>query len=298
MTPFSCRTMSGTSLPSVVLVVAMSVGTRGLGVERFPFAALVAIEILDHRRRGAGGVGGRRQAVRLVLADERLLLRAREQGAVHGMIDEGEGRLLAAGLDDQPVGAVLQPLDQADPAAFRIRPEGARHIVGADRHFRRGLSAGNPHQRVAAGHERRAATTATSMPKTVGPPACAHADPASAPQTTAKDAVRRVIFRTICSSLSLRFYFVGSQIDPEAPAKQRPKCDHAVLIPSDLMLRSRAQHGVSKHGREHGIRNFRANAHACGHPSRRRLRRLLRTRSKDWTSRRTGGKCLGQEEPP
>ena len=128
-------------------------GAGGFGVERFPFAALVAIEIPDHGRRGAGGVGGRHQAMGCVLADERLLLRACEQGAVHGMIDEGEGRLLAAGHGDQPVGAVGQSLDQADPAAFRIRAEGGRHIISTDRHFRRGLRAGNPDQRVAAGHE-------------------------------------------------------------------------------------------------------------------------------------------------
>ena len=98
-------------------------GARGLGVERFPLAALVAIEIRDHGRRRARGVGGRRQAVGLVLADERLLLRPGEQGAVDGMIDEGHGRFPAAGLDGQLIGA--------DPRALRPgRPSRPWHRSG------------------------------------------------------------------------------------------------------------------------------------------------------------------------
>jgi len=60
----------------------------------------------------------------LILADERFLLRPREQGAVYRMIDEGEARLLATGFGDQLVAAVLEPFDQADPSPFLIRPEG------------------------------------------------------------------------------------------------------------------------------------------------------------------------------
>jgi hypothetical protein len=90
--------------------------------------------------------------MRLVLADERLLLRPREQGAVHRMIDEGEARLLAAGFGDQLVAAVLEPFDQANPAPFLIAPESCRYVAGADSHLRR-FRGHDADQCVAAGHE-------------------------------------------------------------------------------------------------------------------------------------------------
>src|SRR5207249_5927857 len=90
------------------------------------------------------------KAVVLVLAQERRLLRPREQRGVDGVIAQRQGGFTPATLGDEAIVAVLEPFNETDEAALRIGFERARDILAVKRHTRCAARAGDADKCAAA----------------------------------------------------------------------------------------------------------------------------------------------------
>jgi hypothetical protein len=71
------------------------------------------------------------------------------------MVAQRQGGFMPATLRHEAVVAVLEPLDQPDPAALRIGLERARDILAVDRHGRRAACASDADKRAAAADKLR-----------------------------------------------------------------------------------------------------------------------------------------------